>query len=444
MAETYNLTAVMDYQDGKPFDGYMEVRLNSASKTDTELVGPRLWQEVPFNADGQAQAELYPNAVLEQGTFYTAKIYATKNINGAKMRQKLVDTAFTMPAADSFLHDLAIIEPMRPSAEDVVRTIASEAMQAAGQAEAARDELSGATGRIGDLEGRADALETPLADSYIDGIFLAPPEEGTGAAYLNGIGLAYFLSKLESEQAAEYATKAEVQAVDAKASSAYHAKGSVPTVADLPVSGNEQGDVWNVSSSLDGDNYVWTGTAWDKLGGTVDLSPYAIDADVVHLAGAETITGQKVFAETILGTADRALKDGAGNVIASTYATTATATASVDGLMSAADKSKFDGMASGATATSVSAVLASGTKIATVTVNGIATDLYCETNTDTTYAPATQSADGLMASTDKVKLDGVEAGANAYVLPKATALTLGGVTIISDAQVDALFGIGGE
>ena len=294
-----------------------------------------------------------------------------------------------MPDTDSSLHDLAVIEPVKPSAEDVLRTIASEATQAAVQAEAARDELEGAIGRIGVLEDRADALEIPLADSFIDGIFLAPPEEGTGAAYLNGVGLAHFLSKLESEQASEYATKAEVQAVDAKASSAYHAKGSVPTVADLPASGNEQGDVWNVSSSLDGDNYVGTGTAWDKLGGTIDLSPYAIDAGVVHLAGAETIDGTKTFSSTIVGSVS-------GNA-------------------------------------------------GTVNGHSVASDVPANAVfTDTTYAPATQSADGLMASTDKVKLDGVEAGANAYVLPEATALELGGVTIISDAQIDALFGIGGE
>lgn len=38
-------------------------------------------------------------------------------------------------------------------------------------------------------------------------------------------------------------------------------------------------------------NYVGGGYA----AGSVDLSPYAIDSEVVHIAGAETITGQKKF-----------------------------------------------------------------------------------------------------------------------------------------------------
>ena len=43
------------------------------------------------------------------------------------------------------------------------------------------------------------------------------------------------------------------------------------------------------------------------------------------------------------------------------------------------------------------------------------------------YAPATSSRPGLMSSTDKSKLDGIEANANNYVLPAATTSALGGV-----------------
>lgn len=46
---------------------------------------------------------------------------------------------------------------------------------------------------------------------------------------------------------------------------------------------------------------------------------------------------------------------------------------------------------------------------------------------DTTYSTATQSANGLMSSTDKTKLDGIAAGANNYTLPTATTSVLGGV-----------------
>ena len=45
---------------------------------------------------------------------------------------------------------------------------------------------------------------------------------------------------------------------------------------------------------------------------------------------------------------------------------------------------------------------------------------------------ATQSADGLMSAADKKKLDGIAVGANNYSLPAATASVLGGVKLGSD------------
>lgn len=51
------------------------------------------------------------------------------------------------------------------------------------------------------------------------------------------------------------------------------------------------------------------------------------------------------------------------------------------------------------------------------------------TDTNTTYSAATTSSDGLMSAADKAKLDGIVAGANKYTLPAASADTLGGVRI---------------
>ena len=48
---------------------------------------------------------------------------------------------------------------------------------------------------------------------------------------------------------------------------------------------------------------------------------------------------------------------------------------------------------------------------------------------DTTYVAATQSAPGLMTAADKKKLDGVASGANAYSLPAASSTQLGGVKV---------------
>jgi len=55
--------------------------------------------------------------------------------------------------------------------------------------------------------------------------------------------------------------------------SAYRYKGSKAAYANLPTTGNEVGDVWNVET--DDMNYAWTGTKWDPLGASVDLTGYA-------------------------------------------------------------------------------------------------------------------------------------------------------------------------
>lgn len=73
-----------------------------------------------------------------------------------------------------------------------------------------------------------------------------------------------------------------------------------------------------------------------------------------------------------------------------------------------------------------------GTGATTVTsdANGVIT--INSTDNNTTYSAATQSANGLMSAADKAKLDGIASGANAYTLPAATSSALGGVKIGSN------------
>ena len=58
-------------------------------------------------------------------------------------------------------------------------------------------------------------------------------------------------------------------------------------------------------------------------------------------------------------------------------------------------------------------------------------------DTNTTYSAATTSAAGLMSAADKTKLDGIATGANAYTLPTATSSVLGGVKIGSNITVSS-------
>ena len=74
-----------------------------------------------------------------------------------------------------------------------------------------------------------------------------------------------------------------VETINNKVAVAYRYAGSC-TYAKLPASGSVIGEVWNVTDANGnfpaGTNYAWTGSEWDALGGSVDLSPYAKTADV--------------------------------------------------------------------------------------------------------------------------------------------------------------------
>ena len=56
---------------------------------------------------------------------------------------------------------------------------------------------------------------------------------------------------------------------------------------------------------------------------------------------------------------------------------------------------------------------------------------------DTTYDAVTTSTSGLMSAADKTKLDGIDSGANKYTLPTASSTTLGGVKVGSNISVSS-------
>lgn len=82
--------------------------------------------------------------------------------------------------------------------------------------------------------------------------------------------------------------KAVENEINSKISSVYKVRGTKATYAELPIEGNNVGDVYNVTAANGntpaGTNYVCTATTgtldeqWDALGGTIDLSPYATTA----------------------------------------------------------------------------------------------------------------------------------------------------------------------
>lgn len=137
------------------------------------------------------------------------------------------------------------------------------------------------------------------------------------------------------------------------------------------------------------------------------------------------------------------------------------ATTSANGLMSSSDKSKLDGIQAGADAVSFSRSLSSGTKIGTININGVNTDIYAPTaGKPVEYGVATSTTLGLVRigypESDKnypVELNssnqmyvnvpwtdnnttysagtGLSLSGTAFSLNKATPTTIGGVKVSS-------------
>lgn len=115
------------------------------------------------------------------------------------------------------------------------------------------------------------------------------------------------------------------------------------------------------------------------------------------------------------------------------------ATQSANGFMSATDKKKLDGIASGAnaythpTSSGNKHIPSGGSSGQILRWSADGTAAWGADN-NTTYSAATQSAQGLMSAADKKKLDGIATGANnyTYTLPAATSSALGGVKVGSN------------
>lgn len=83
----------------------------------------------------------------------------------------------------------------------------------------------------------------------------------------------------------------EIAGVKAKLVNIYAYKGSKNTYAELPTDA-VAGDVWNVAEAHEGHpagtNYAWTGTEWDALAGSIDLSNYYNKSEVDGAIAAES------------------------------------------------------------------------------------------------------------------------------------------------------------
>ena len=121
-----------------------------------------------------------------------------------------------------------------------------------------------------------------------------------------------------------------------------HITGKGTTTMTLPLSSNSDTlvtqtlDTTNTERPILLSSSTSTGTRTSLMTTGVTINP-----------STKTVTAS-TFSGDLSGTATKASQDASGNVITTTYATKTTATTSANGLMSSADKTKLDGIASGA------------------------------------------------------------------------------------------------
>ena len=127
------------------------------------------------------------------------------------------------------------------------------------------------TAQQGEIQVSEDVINNAIPNRTNSGQ-LKVPETPTDNSHATSKGYVDSGLDLKADKATTYTKTETDNAIASAVSSVYKYKGSVATYNDLPSSDLTIGDVYNVEDT--GDNYAWTGTDWDKLSGTVDLSGY--------------------------------------------------------------------------------------------------------------------------------------------------------------------------
>ena len=222
------------------------------------------------------------------------------------------------------------------------------------------------------------------------------------------------------------------------------------TLATFPAAG-ESGKIYVDTTT--NKSYRWSGSQYAEIAGGVALGETSATAfrgdhgktaydhsqnNDIHVTAAEKsawngkAAGTHTHAQSEITGLETALSEKAATSHSHDNATTSAA-----GYMSASDKSKLDGIATGANKYTHPAYTAKGSGLYKVTVDATghisaatavtksditALGIPAE-DTNTTYSAASTSAAGLMSADDKVKLNGIATGANKTTVDSALSST---------------------
>lgn len=253
------------------------------------------------------------------------------------------------------------------------------------------------------------------------------------------------------------------QQVDAKLSGAYKVKGS-STFEALPKDNNVVGDVYNITNAFNlggkhydaGTNVVWTEEGWDALSGSFDTT--AIEGSIQEVADnlaqeildrtqADTTINNNVSSLTnrvkvnedklVIINGNESTTGSIANAIKQSKSYTDTTVTAEQTRAEAAEQKLASDLASEITRAK-GAESANATAIANEIERATGVEDALNNDVNQLYTQKVDKVEGKGLSTndyttpEKNKLAAIEAEANKYVLPAATASALGGVKIGSN------------
>ena len=186
-------------------------------------------------------------------------------------------------------------------------------------------------------------------------------------------------------------------------------------VIAIPAEGGKKMVYGYCTDQVDGTSFI--GGVFDS---TATSYPYSSGLAIGGTSGNLLWKGQRVLDNNDLTTINNSIGGKAPSAHASTATTYGVGSSSNYGHLKVGNN-----------------ITVSNGTISLTTANVTAALGYTPPTSNTTYSAATTAAAGLMSAADKTKLDGIDANANKYSLPTATSSTLGGVKIGSNISVSS-------
>lgn len=426
------------------------IATNKANESASNLTLSKAWATAETTPDGETDADSTTGKTQSAKSWaLLSKSKASESASSASQASKSARTA--IEKANEATERAAAAQ----NSEQEAASSAANASASASTAAQSETNAKSSAANASDSAAKAKASETNAANSESNALQYkdaANDSKTSAAASAENASKSEINARANANLASNSATAANTSATNAAASELHAAtsetnakqalaesqriqkevesaltkvtgfakySGSVDNYSDLPLTGMNTGDVWNIVNAdathqiKAGDNVIWNGKAWDNLSGFVDLSNYPTNNDVAKAIVDTTYSGGTITfihkdgtqsTATIGDTshAIRADQDGEGNVIADTYYKKADAStihqSFQNQINNKQDKLTFD---STPTANSNNPVTSAGIKAAIDAKTVDLSNYYTKTQVNTAVSTAKAEVEGKIPKVDE-------------------------------------------